>query len=735
MQPPAPAQLRLRGALLLCLLSSSALAVQYETEIDIRAELDLQDLYEQGEIGEDTLDALIELLRSGVDLNSATREELYTLPNLTYADVDGIISYRTAQKGIADPLVLVRGGIIDAGKLEKIAAFIVVYPPGQRAPLNGSVRLVSRYTLRDPVAPPAYLQARLRGPYDLTGGVMLLTTRYVLGPVGYDAARDALSVHPERYGLQLPRFFLRWRSGHADVFAGTYRIGFGERTTLDTTNRYTPEGFYYDDSVRALRDLTSVCRRSSDGVLDGVCEGQEDQYATPDFTLPQTFRGVAAALRELELGQDARASLYAFGSFQERSIYQYQLYDRAHCADPRNEEALGCAAPSVYIRDDSQPFAPTPRVSFSTLPGIFHEAMGGAHGTLTLFNKWELGVTGYYAKRFSNTPGIDLDVQEWSQYVFGGPYGAIGLDSRISVGDVSFFAEVTRSFDSIPSAAALGVGDRNGGGFAALQRTVYGTKTQELELTLRYYDREFVNPYARSIAAPDMYDGQRERNEAGARLKYTSRLINDLKLRASLDFWVLPEDAERPGTAGTPNLYALLRADYEGWRVFKVAAWVDYRNKDVRSGGHGQCYADGESTVDGEPQGCTGDFYKFSTRMKVTPHKRVVFTGLYSHALMDDPSYPTSFRQDRTVWVEARVFPLDELALRARARWYSQDIANRSRLEESVWGLFDVTWTPSRRFTGSLRYDLFRYIDQRASTLARSPNPEHRFRLELESRF
>src|SRR5687767_4032944 len=96
----------------LLLVSCQALGAQYEAEIDIENETDLYELNQRGDIGDDTLDTLVELIRTGVDLNTASRDELYELPNITYAEVDRILEYRQKVTHIDDPADLVRVEIL-----------------------------------------------------------------------------------------------------------------------------------------------------------------------------------------------------------------------------------------------------------------------------------------------------------------------------------------------------------------------------------------------------------------------------------------------------------------------------------------------------------------------------------------------------------------------------------------------------------------------------------------------
>src|SRR5687768_8223401 len=117
-----------RLLLVLLLVSGHAFAAQYESEIDIENETDLYELNQRGDIGDATLETLVELMRTGVDLNSASRDELYELPNITYAEVDRILEYRTKVTFIDDPADLVRVEILTEKQLLQIAPFLVVTP-------------------------------------------------------------------------------------------------------------------------------------------------------------------------------------------------------------------------------------------------------------------------------------------------------------------------------------------------------------------------------------------------------------------------------------------------------------------------------------------------------------------------------------------------------------------------------------------------------------------------------
>jgi hypothetical protein len=727
--------------LLVALLAAPPLALgaAYEREIDVETETDLQELLAQGEITEDTFDTLLELLRDGVDLNLAGREELYELPNLTYAEVDAILEYRQQAGRIVDPADLVNAGVLTPKQLLQIAPFLEVREPGAPLPVGGRLRLVTRYTAQDPVAPPGLFHTRLKGPHSLTLGGALVTTRQRLGAVTYDTTpnRNALSARPAAYQLNLPKLFVQWKTPQRQVVAGTFRAGFGERLTLDNTSRYTPGGLYPDDLVLTSSDLRVYCRQMNGELDESPCP-DEGQRVTPDFTWREGFRGVGGTVEELDLGR-TRLSLHGLASYQSRAAYQYTLFEPDLCVDPHDPD---CKAPEVFITQDD-PLAPTGRFKFSTLPNVFDELLVGGNVTGTVDERVKVGVTGYYAMPFWRVPGLRLDFQEWSRYPYGGPFGAVGVNGSARAGDFRLFMEAARSFDSMPD---------GGGGYGVIQRSTFSRRKQELELSFRYYDKAFANPYARPISAPDVYDGLRARNEAGARVRYLGK-IPDWRFRSSLDVWLSPEDGRVRGTAGRSNLDASARADFVGWDVLQFAGWTRYSNKDLGVGGRRQCYGTegglsdtGERNESGdeappvnefnEALPCAGELLRLGAHLRSEPWGRLArFTVAAQNTWLDEGRYTDRFRQDRTASAEVSLRPAELLRVNVRSRYLLRDVEDNTRLEQSWWNYADLTYIASKQLKTRLRYDLYTYLDERPKTPSRVPSPEHRMRFEVEGRF
>ncbi|MBK7863697.1 MAG: helix-hairpin-helix domain-containing protein [Archangiaceae bacterium] len=756
----------LRSAVCATLFSLPALGAIYESPLTIDDEDDLRSAMERGEISDATGQTLIELLEDGVDLNRAGREELYELPSLTYADVDEIVAYRKNEGHLEDPAVLVAAGIITPEQLNQIAAFLLIGAEPTKIPLGGYYRLLGMYTAGDPIAPPAAAQLKLKGPFALSGGLLAAFTRRRVTSPFFDETRQThcsgssspcnptgalgtIGVYPEGYQVNVPKFYVQWKSSRLRVLAGTFRIGFGQRLTLDNTTRYNPKGITPDEVVYIPRDLTGICRLSAGEFPTGTPLCVEDRYTTPDIIWRDPFRGVAFSAEDLELGTTAKTSLYAFASYQTRSVYQYELFDHRDCDDPRNDTNDLCKAPNVYV-DPGTGDPQRARLKFATLANLWDELAAGGRAELQPVPMFEIAITGYGAAPRWHVQPMQLDFQEYSKYPFGGPWGALGADVRVTLGSWNLYLEVARSFDSEPG---------GGGGWGAVQRSVWGRGKRELEITTRLYDVRFINPYARPVSSADEVDGQRARDEAGVRIKYTDRSLGDFQVRGVVDYAVLPWDQKgiegtllgtsNPGgfKAGTQNIDALIRGDYKGWSFFEPSLWFEYRNKDLLNlNGDpddpqvGRCFTsvDGRAPpqIEGQPQLCIGERYRLGAQLRFRPlRKKLEIALTYVHDLVSDIDYTDKLSQDVRFTAEIRSQPIDALLFRLRSRYLKGDIFSNDRLEESLWSFLEVTYTGLKWLRPTVRYDVYVWLDKRQGTLDRIPNPEHRFRLELEGRF
>ena len=93
------------------------------------------------------------------------------------------------------------------------------------------------------------------------------------------------------------------------------------------------------------------------------------------------------------------------------------------------------------------------------------------------------------------------------------------------------------------------------------------------------------------------------------------------------------------------------------------------------------------------------------------------------------------FRQDAGFTLTASLRPIEDLAIRVRIRYLSDDTSDDAYLEESLWLYAEVSYRIRARDWLRVRYDNYAYLDDRDATQTRVPSPEHWLALEYESRF
>ncbi|WP_233612196.1 hypothetical protein [Corallococcus sp. AB045] len=660
-------------------LPFTALAATYEVEPEDTGEQALFSLREDGAITAETLSALLVLRRSGVDPAHASRASLYALPGLTYARVDGF----TASGGLTPE------------ERRRLAPFLTTSTPER---VTGDARLLTAFAASDPVLPPLALQVRVAGPEGWRVGLLTSLTRRRLGSVHRDANRRALVAEAPGVSVVVPKFHGQWTGERASVLVGSYRLGFGQRLTLDTTGLPTPDGFLPDDTVRVPGGVERWCFLG-----EGACTPEErDADVTPDFQWDEGFRGVVGTVRT-----SSGVSVTGFGSYQSRSLLSHALMERTSC------EGTACKAPAVWLAGTG---APMGRVVSRTLPGVFHEWAGGGHAAMAWTRRAQVGMTAWGARPVWSVEGATLDFRSTAGYPAGGAFGAVGVDGAWGLGPVDLFVEAARTFDATPG---------GGGGYGALQRTVVADTSKELELSLRAYGRGFANPYTGAMSGPDELEGSRARNEVGARVRYLHRVEGALRLRGEVDAWTLPADGAAVGSAGTVNLRASARVDWRAHALFQPSLWAEYRDKDV--GVAGDCF-DGS----GEDP-CSGSLLRITARVKAELHDAVSVAAQYAHARVDDP-VNRGVREDAHAVVEAQVRPCDAVRLRGRAVWKDEDLSTRNRLEQAFRTTLDASWTADA-VTTRARYAWV--VDLKDARGARTPPdaPRHLFALEVETRF
>jgi hypothetical protein len=319
--------------------------------------------------------------------------------------------------------------------------------------------------------------------------------------------------------------------------------------------------------------------------------------------------------------------------------------------------------------------------------------------------------------------------------------------------------EVARSFDGVPTEQG------GGGGFAGILRHTTSWNRQELEISGRYYDTRYANPFSRPISERDRYEGTQARDEAGVRVRHAAEIGERVDTRSFVDFWVHPSSL-------TPNLRLQSRTDVTATEWWRPGLWLEYQNNDLASPRFFDCVD--ETVMPGLVLGipddaiiCGGQRVQITARSRFQPIERLHFTLQYRHeiqnSLFADGDYSQTgdfddsidwesfdlqdegdldrlqannrMRQDINAFLQVVAQPTDDLRIRGRVRWFWEDIADNARLEHSVWAYLDVRYVIRPWMIPTLRYDVIAFVDRRDSTLVRRPNPEHWIRLQLESRF
>jgi hypothetical protein len=727
---------------LLLVVPRVAWAIEYEIFIDVDDEEELYELWNTGQISEDTFNTLVDLRRTGVDLNEADREQLYALPNLDYADVDAILAYRAEVGRILAPADLAAAGVISREKLGSILVYLRAHDSRRVKATEGWVRYQTAWSQLDRTVPPMALQAQVNTLRQLTIGGAASLTRLLPGDPVWDPNRDAPAADRLRPRVFAPKYYVKWETSRWGVIAGTYRIGFGQRLVFDNTSRYTPNGFVLDDSIRRTQDLTKRCRESAGELPESPCSGDEYYtYTTRDYRWSDGLRGVAIGAKHIE-APVGWVQLYGFGSWQPRQLYQYEFYDASVCADPLSTAEV-CNAPPTYVRNDDDPLAPTPSYYAQTLPRTYDEVLGGANLSWFYDRRTHVGFTGYGANNLWRVGEADLDFRRSSVMPFGGAFGAIGADMAWGRrwSDLTF--ELARSFDSMSSPSDPRYG---GGGWAGILRhTSTIADTHLLEVSARYYDSKYANPHAGPISQGDEFHGNRARDETGVRLLYRGRIADRVDLRSVADVWMQP-------TEGALKLLTYVRANVDVKPWFRPGLWLQYRNIDLNKRGVDATAVnsqllDVDAGEDDRPEACITDSTgttrydcpiqsgQITARLAFRPLDKLSITAQYQHELIQDVRFPDRLRQDASTFLIIRANPVKTLRLAARVRYLNMDIADEQTYEESIWGYFDVSYVFARLVKLQLRYDAFGWLDERDYTLRRNPRVEHRLRFELEVRF
>ncbi len=552
---------------------------------------------------------------------------------------------------------------------------------------SASASLRAHWEHRDSQAPPFAFRGSLQSPWNLDASVSVLGNRLLPRNLQWDPNQEMLTVDGVGFAARVPQAYLRWRYGPWTLIAGTFQVGFAERLVIDSTRSVTPHGFEVSTTGRDLAQLASACKLTP----ESSCR---NRFTTPDFTASEAFRGIAASIEDWPMTERAHLSSYAFASFQERSLYQYRLWDRRSC--PSGE---ACPAPNIAVRDTLQ------QLKLSTLPSAFRELAMGGRVALAWDQRMRAGITGYWAVPFWINDRLDF--QAASRWPGGGPFATVGADAELAAAGAQWSMELARSFDS-----------DQGGGFGVVARTRWRASAGYAEVGARFFDQNFDNPHGHPVSASDSVEGQAARNELGIRCTWTRRFWSRLSLRLRLDGWTNPfADVRAAWTLGaqgriganleiSPSMEVSLLG-HVSWRQVPTSACTE---------------------VDSEPGDMAAcDRLRGSAGVQFLGHWERLRAALRSTLSLDQDA---SLGASAIAQFDVKI--IRALELRLRARFVDTSISAPTRAESRFATSADAH-VALNHFAIAAGYDYQVWIDKRLATRERVPNPEHRLRLELRS--
>jgi competence ComEA-like helix-hairpin-helix protein len=647
----------------LSLIAQQARAAPYAAEIDIDDEADLHQLYLDGEIDADTRDRLITLLSSKVDLNLATRDELYELPGVTYALADAVLAHRAKLGRFAsvDELLEVAG--MTEAVFDQLRPFVLVEGEKERErTYEAEIRMggIGRTHSDDPAA---YLRGKVR--FLTHGGAgLLVAARPMIGTVN-DAVSgwmcktsecfqgQALSAAPEALRFDPAAVYAYWDGPRLAVIGGSYRVGYGLGLTLDNSTRRLPHGWYPNIEIQQDNEEGKI------RPLDG-------------------FMGVAARYKELTAGP-GWLDVSVFGSWWYRDLYVAELhYDRCVDADCKDTVPSLVDETPTFNPAESRDEYRTLYCDYPTLPWIMREALGGGNATYWLNRRSFVGLTGYAGNWAMTAQAKDIRPAAASKYPNDRTtWGAVGASTRFGLGAHDVGGEVT-------------VTDR---GAPAVLVQAWLQPTSQLEITpsFRFYSPDFDNPYARGESSPDEYLGNRTRDELGGRLQVDYHPLRWLRLMVDVDVWrheypglrydptvTDPEDPnfwdpeKNIDVAREPavDLETQFRIQLSPTSKERITLWVDYDDKDLSRGGRGLSYEHYESATLGDLSG--GSHVSWAVNATTRRIPRVVVSATFKQTFEDVAQIATVYDHSWYAWLRVSTDLKPGPRLAARVMYFDE---------------------------------------------------------------
>ncbi len=610
-------------ALLIMMFVSPAAAYDYRSPILVDDEDDIYELLLSGDIDDDEKDALVDLFRDPLDLNEASRRELYDLPGLTYTLVDAIIARRDDKPFTRVTQVKKVEGITNEIYVQ-LRPFIGVVPPRKKAgpkrksKIQGQMRAkvadrirgkgTSASSKADKDLPEGYVRIKVKdaGAWEVGAAVVAQNT---IGPVSnigsnlevapyivdsdglpksidYDDFYFVKTGDGEAYLPSWPKVYAKFQFDDVTALAGSYRVGFGQRLLIDNIGQQNPYGFKPDLYV-----------------------GEGEYGFSP-------YRGFFGAVATVPLLKKGKVSVEAtpFFSWWRHDIYQSDMKHKVPEADgciPEIPETcydkyalLEAYEGDSYLKLASQSF-----------PRAWSELIGGANATLHFGRYSHVGITGF-GSMVDFHFGDDNAVLTGNGYPERKLFYAMGLDGAYVLGDLALFGEVAL-MDNLS--------------YAGLGRALLELGDFVVEGSVHYYDVEYDNPHSRGYALADQFDGSSRKGELGGMLSLKYRPFKWLSLRLDEDIWQTPvwqDGGTKDATTDVLRGETYFRVDTVPLEKVRLGAFFKLADRDVTESGTDEEYYSSDEPARGEK-------YQWGTQLSTQLIPNVRIWAYYKQAFID----------------------------------------------------------------------------------------------------
>ncbi len=256
-------------------------------------------VYAGGDISEEDYELLRDLFNNPVDLNTASRKELYNLPAMTYPLADRIIAYRERYGPFEKPEDIKKvPGVEDIYPQIEPFATVEKKRKKEERGWKGESRFKFKNTEKDGERPYMYERLRLHA-YDRVHLGFLLERDEILD--GYTATGSTAIIKNEDTEVRLLRKYIYMAEPQWSAIVGDYGVGFGQGLVFNETGRSKAHGIYYNDATTD-RLLGAAFRWKKIPLgkrwLDTTVFYSQDDYDLPSVSTNRTSKTLPDVYRE-----------------------------------------------------------------------------------------------------------------------------------------------------------------------------------------------------------------------------------------------------------------------------------------------------------------------------------------------------------------------------------------------------------------------------------------------------